>query len=112
MHSLPGSVVERQLQDSYVRMLPELLRYSSASSILDKVPEELQAVHRANEAAVPSAQAAPSASSKAKAKARVADAVDFDLWDGWNDAEPNPLPLHTSTSADDEDDVDLSEMGL
>ena len=105
-------MVERQLQDSYVRMLPELLRYSSASSILDKVPEELQAVHRANETAVPSAQAVPSASSKAKAKERVADAVDVDLWDGWNDAEPNPPPLHTSTSADDEDDVDLSEMGL
>lgn len=44
--NLPGSIAERQLLGSFSRMLPELLRFSSASHLLAKIPEEQQAHHR------------------------------------------------------------------
>ena len=44
--NLPGSVAQRQLLDSFSRMIPELLRFSSAHHLLAKIPEELQRVHR------------------------------------------------------------------
>ena len=44
--NLPGAVTERQLLASWSRMLPELLRYSSASGVLESIPESLQAHHR------------------------------------------------------------------
>lgn len=44
--NLPGSRTERDLLASFSRMLPELLRHSSASRLLSLIPEELQAVHR------------------------------------------------------------------
>ena len=45
--NLPGSVAERQLLGSFARMIPELLRFSSASALLAKIPEAQQAHHRA-----------------------------------------------------------------
>lgn len=48
--SLPGSVAQRQLLDSFSRMLPELLRFSSAHTLLAKIPEELQRAHRQDQA--------------------------------------------------------------
>jgi hypothetical protein len=48
--NLPGSVVERDLLSSFSRMLPELLRFSSSAHLLEAVPEELRAAHRAAEA--------------------------------------------------------------
>jgi len=44
--NIPGSVVERQLQDSVSRMFPELLRFSSSSRLLSIVSDELQWAHR------------------------------------------------------------------
>ena len=44
--NLPGSRTERDLLASFSRMLPELLRHSSASRLLSLIPEELQRVHR------------------------------------------------------------------
>ena len=44
--NLPGSVAERQVLDSFSRMLPELLRFSSSAHVLEKIPEERQARHR------------------------------------------------------------------
>ena len=44
--NLPGSVAERELLGSFSRMLPELLRFSSASELRNLIPEELREVHR------------------------------------------------------------------
>ena len=43
--SLPGSVRERDLHESWSRMLPELLRFSSKSNLLQLIPEELKTTH-------------------------------------------------------------------
>ena len=48
--NLPGSVAQRQLLDSFSRMLPELLRFSSAHTLLAKIPDELQRAHRHDQA--------------------------------------------------------------
>ena len=43
--NLPGSTRERNLQESWARMLPELLRFSSRSRLLDLIPDSLKRVH-------------------------------------------------------------------
>ena len=91
--NLPGSVVERQLHSSYMRMLPELLRYSSAHSLLSEIDEETQNVHRTDLLTMPPPVTAPS---------------EF-LWDGWASTTKN---ITNIVDGDDEEDVDLSYMGL
>lgn len=44
--SLPGSTTERDLQRSFARMLPELLRFSSAVRLLQQIPDVQQSYHR------------------------------------------------------------------
>lgn len=105
--SLPGSIVESQLHESFYRMLPELLKYSSASRLLSSIPEEVQAIHRKNAiqpcqsiytAPVPVGAPMPSSSSF--------------LWEGWNDATDLPTAGPGLYDCDDEEDIDLSLMGL
>lgn len=98
MRSLPGSVVERQLHESFARMLPELLRFSSASRLLELIPEELQSVHRTD---APLALAAPAPAAAASA----------DVWDGWADAREADGLAHENVNYSD-DDLDLTGMGL
>ena len=50
--NLPKSVAQRDLLQSFSRMLPELLRFSSASHLLEQIPEALQAHHRVAQSAV------------------------------------------------------------
>jgi len=98
--NLPGSVAERQLLASFARMLPELLRYSSASALLAKIPEAQQALHRAEPTT--GGEAAASATSHKRA-------APVDLWDGWGDAgaaEPS------ASSAVAMDDDALAALGL
>jgi hypothetical protein len=79
-------------------MLPELLRFSSASRLLELIPEELQSVHRTD---APLALAAPAPAAAASA----------DVWDGWADArEADGLGLEANSDSDD--GLDLTEMGL
>lgn len=47
--NLPGSTKMRDLLDSWSRMLPELLRFSTVKHVCDIIPERLKAVHRARE---------------------------------------------------------------
>ena len=47
--NLPGSTTMRTLLDSWTRMLPELLRFSTASHVCEIVPERLKSVHYAQE---------------------------------------------------------------
>ena len=85
--SLPGSVVERQLHESFSRMLA-------------MIPEELQKVHRTDDALATNANITTSA---------VAESCD--IWDGWNDAQ-EPDGLTNECSDDGDDDIDLGAMGF
>ena len=95
LRSLPGSVAQRQLLDSFSRMIPELLRFSSAHHLLAKIPEELQRVHRqdrktttnAPEVVVNTAKSRAIARSTGKRAAPAAPAAPLDLWDDSADAE-------------------------
>ena len=44
--NLPGSRTERSLHASFMRMLPELLRFSSSARLVSHIPEAVRAVHR------------------------------------------------------------------
>ena len=96
--NLPGSVAQRQLLDSFSRMLPELLRFSSAHTLLAKIPEELQRAHRQDQQGRNEAPEAVADTARNRAIARAekkkktatqgsgastsADAP-VDLWEGW-----------------------------
>ena len=47
--NLPGSKAERQLLESWSRMLPELLRFSSSHHLLKLIPEQLKACHKVDD---------------------------------------------------------------
>lgn len=90
-------------------MLPELLRFSSASRLLELIPEELQNAHRTDAPAAAATTAATTAASAAT-RAPVA-AASADVWDGWADAnEADGLELEANNDSDD--GLDLTEMGL
>ena len=96
--------MERQLHESFARMLPELLRYSSASRLLSLIPEQMQDIHRTD--------AVKASGAKSKAKTPPAPASSSLLWDGWEDASEVPGAGARLYGSSDEDEVDLSQMGL
>lgn len=59
--NLPGSTRERDLVDSWSRMVPELLRFSSRTDVADSMPEELKSVHFVQQAQPPQSLAAAAA---------------------------------------------------
>lgn len=69
----------------------ELLRFSSASHLLENIPDEMQAHHRAAE---PIAPTAPALAALPRGS---------DLWDGWGDAGVGAAALD-----DDAESLDLS----
>lgn len=79
-------------------MLPELLRYSSSSSLLSKISAEIQSVHRTD-----SVVAEKQSATKAPRSVPL-------LWDDWDDAKGEVCGHFCDD--DDDDEVDLSEMGL
>lgn len=132
MRSLPGSVVERQLQESLSRMFPELLRFSSSSRLLEMVPEDLKNAHRPS--AVSATSPPPSMQprrtlrlieerdnrkAQAAAAAQAAPLPVADVWDGWGDGEDDEdagsaggRVSDADLDGSDDDDLDLTEMGL
>ena len=132
--SLPGSVNERQLFGSFSRMLPgarlpntptrlsathasfalaELLRFSSASHLLDTIPQELQDHHRVKERVAPAVvDLKPATLGRARKllvkgpEKQAAKAIN--IWDGWDDAGPSG----TGGMEESEDELDLDEFGL
>ena len=92
--NLPGSTRERDLQTSFFRMLPELLRFSSSNRLVEMFPEEVRMVHHQKEAVVHCSQQPlqPSGS----------------LWDGWGERGQ----LLVEGESGDEDEMDLDEFGL
>ena len=96
--NIPGSRTERALNKSFSRMLPELLRFSSSARLLEEIPDELQAVHRARDAPTP-----PGASATHAAQATSVT--------GSGGVEPDAGA--PGSPADDEvDDAMLSALGL
>jgi len=114
--SLPGSVVERDLLESFSRMLPgahrprpvrathshsratalrtELLRYSSKRFLLDIIPEELQEHHKVKPALLlpPSTLRTAPLTTIGRARQHLVPKPmgqkPIDLWAGWDDASP------------------------
>lgn len=95
LRSLPGSVVERQLQASLARMFPELMRFSSARSLLDNVLPELRNAHRTSAALA----CVPESSAPAPRNS---------IWEDWGDRVSGPPRSYEG----DDDGLDLDEMGL
>ena len=99
-------------------MLPELLRFSSAHTLLDRIPEELQAHHRvAEETPVVPAVLGPAQTAKRlKTQAEAAKTsmkpppapVKTNVWDGWADADDEA----TGAPLGGDDQLDLSALGL
>ena len=103
--NLPGSVAERQLLGSFARMIPELLRFSSASALLAKIPEAQQAHHRPSTGTSAADADAADENSAPRAARRNAP---VDLWADWDDDEsrdPNASFL-------DLGDASLASLGL
>ena len=111
VRSLPGSVVERQLQDSLSRMFPELLRYSSSSRLLNLVPEHLKNAHRVDTEAPTVLSAGSSTATLDVAELNSATA---DLWDGWGDGGDmdDNNQSKNAIEDDDDDDFDVTAMGF
>ena len=120
--NLPGSISERQLLASFSRMLPELLRFSSASDLLKLIPEDLQRHHRVPEN-VNDSSLVPSMQPKKKAKRK----GPTDVWEGWGDGSTmggiglgfgstsGGLRLGLAEVGDDDDgdaDLVLSKLGF
>ena len=106
--NLPGSVAERQLLESFSRMLPELLRFSSANHLLSVIPEALQEHHRRKKDAVPQVvirSARQAALSKTKPQQ--------DLWEGWEDSAPMAEAASDASEQEEEEaEMDLDGLGL
>lgn len=92
--NLPGSTVERDLQRSFVRMLGELFRFSSASHVRELLEPEHRELHREDEDAEHVDVSAIATTS--------ADGV----FSGWTD-RGEALPAALSHSDDAESDLEL-----
>ena len=105
--NLPGSVAERQLLGSFSRMLPELLRYSSASALLAKIPEAQQAHHRV-------AAKASDGEGPARPPSGRAPRADVDLWADWGRAEAAETEAEAEAEAPpaELDDATLAALGM
>ena len=120
--NLPGSVVERQLLASFSHMLPELLRFSSASHLLSKISEEMQAHHKVDSSArAANAEAAAPSRTLGRAgrllqshaeKQIVHVKEKASIWDGWASAQPTEANLFDASDDDGGDDLDLNALGL
>lgn len=123
--SLPGSVAERQLLESFSRMLPELLRFSSSHHLLALIPEAQQAHHRVTAARASTSQPAPPHTRKRTVKTTPAgkqrgkvkliqeeevavqeEDANEGLWDDWAEAaSPKNVPY-------DDFELDLKAYGM
>lgn len=83
--NLPGSSNMADLLRSWSRMLPELLRFSSAAHLCNGVPSALRDAHRPRAGSAPDAPAAaPSARGDSFFDLPPMRADGADIWSGWN----------------------------
>ena len=99
---MPGSRTERALLESFSRMLPELLRFSSSSRLLTHIPESMQAVHRVGGKTVATVQPGP-------VNALVAQRASLDALATLDSDDEGSLIENTT---DDFDDSALAALGL
>ena len=94
--NLPGSIALRQLHESYLKMLGELLRFTTKSHLRQYLPEDVRDAYFTEQTEVKKVSMQP------RKKA--------DIWEDWVDAEPTA----TTEPADDGelDDAALAELGL
>lgn len=98
-------------------MLPELLRFSSASHILESIPQELQSHHRVKERVAPAlSELKPATMGRArkvlvKAPERQV-AKQISVWDGWDDAGTSGDVGGVDDMDVSDDEPDLEEFGL
>lgn len=90
-----------------------MLRFSSASHILQTIPQELQDHHRVKEQVASSAVDMKPATLGRARKLLVKGpekqaAKTVSIWDGWDDAGPSG----TGGMEESEDELDLHEFGL
>lgn len=157
VRSLPGSVAERQLLKSFSHMLPELrtlraslhampytmvclhrsdpcpacvysVRFSSASHLLSKISDEMQAHHRVNHAVhnAPATTETTAVSSRVLGRAgRLLQQAHLapppslpraqehgSIWDGWSSAQPVDNNPFNTFDDDGGEDLDLNALGL
>lgn len=106
-------------------MLPELLRFSSAHTLLAKIPEDLQRAHRTDPNAAKKTQSVVVNTAKSRAIARstkqkqvVLDQEPEDLWSGWGGGigEDDLAESHDTSSISFLDlgggDASLAALGL
>ena len=100
----------------------ELLRFSSASHLLSKISEEMQAHHKVDSSAR-AANAEAAAPSRTLGRAgRLLQAhaekqacpvkEKSNIWDGWSSAQPTETNLFDASDDDGGDDLDLNALGL
>ena len=102
----------------------ELLRFSSASHLLEKIPMELQAHHRVVSQVQPRLAEEPSMRPPTTAMGRARQQLNgvygtnrpqvqkqANIWDGWEDVEEE-TNLDANEGDQGEDDLDLNGLGL
>ena len=93
---MPGSIALRQLHESYLKMLGELLRFTTKSHLRQYLPEDVRDAYFTEQTEVKKVSVQP------RKKA--------DLWDDWVDADE---PAAAEPTDDGElDDAALAELGL
>ena len=103
-NSLPGSKRERDLQRSWSRMLPELLRFSANKNLMDSMPEELRFTHYPKRPGFSNqTQSNQSNQSNQSSQSNQSQASPFPI---------NTLQYHTGNDDDMFADDDLSMLGL
>ena len=91
--------------DSWSRMLPELLRFSSASQLLEHIDAEIKSHHRPKVAV--SIQPVVQKQLQPVKKVTVES-----LWAGWADRRDPQADLFSTLEDPAGDDLNLSAMGL
>jgi len=97
-------------------MLPELLRFSSAHTLLSKIPEEIQRIHRVDPNAAKKDPVIPHGTTRSRVIARSKKQKPeeevpqtTDLWSGW-DGEEESRDLDENFM--DMGDASLASLGL
>lgn len=94
----------------------ELLRFSSASHLLDIIPQELQDAHHTRpqmDEAASLAPLRPATTTIGRARQHLVHKVEapkkvVNIWDGWGDADETP----TQDDSGEQVDLDLEALGL
>lgn len=88
------------------------VRYSSASRLLSEIPEDVQNVHRTDVAKVSKTEPKAAGAARHRGAPSSTPPSSSLLWDGWEDAGEFPGAAERHYGSSDEEEVDLSEMGL